>query len=568
MAIRATRPGGAPNPHPRGRDGAGRPPTFGDFSPEGKALAKETFADRTSNPHSTALASAANAQGRVDAWKAKNPAAEELGANAKNEQKRANTMTRVAAITQDKPGSGSMSKSASRIADNYERTAARTVEGRTGHTNDDLGDSSLSAQDYASTVNSRAGKGTVTPHGSAWYGVHSKELSDIADVNQASRAQTIVAAGTMSPQNSPAQEKRAAGQLASATRKNPAVTLSADAPAAAGTKMGMSPGETKHFNDIAPDSVASMPKQRAHLSGPGVSELITDGLAKGGTEVASGTQVSRGERGQADLGSTGKVTSYVHQSLLAGGIDSLGERGADANDWSEFNRRTHESVPGNHSYFEQDTLFGKDWEADPYGRAHVAEGILNPGHRPAESKMEPSISSSQFYPDSAIANTRSPHVEATTAQDTWQMAQQQNLPRGVEGRNVGNQSQRDGSYRALPASKAMGSDPVTVGYGSGAQYMPTPKGDTKLSSAEAQHAIHNEVNNLAASRLTSRAERRGANMGAGLPAVATQAGSWTGYRGDMGKDNDLHNREESITPTNTSRGQSRAKKPPVQGELL
>jgi hypothetical protein len=271
-----------------------------------------------------------------------------------------------------------------------------------------------------------------------------------------------------------------------------------------------------------------------------------DEIAKGGTEVATGVSMIRGDTGQHDLGPTGKVVSYVHQGMLGAGQESLGEPAPTANTQSEYYRRMHESVPTNHPYFEQPTVFGPDWEKDPYGEAHVTQGILNPGHQPDEPHPA-SEAAKQHYPETSSryeTQRQSGEMklhEATTPQDTWMMAQSLALPRSVEGVSVGNEG-------VTPAvlSKTLGSDSLVVKTGAGDRYMPTPVGERKLTGSEAQHAIFNEVNNRGAAEITSRARAAGRNVGAGVPAIGVQSATWTGYRMDLDKDPNLKHREAHI----------------------
>ena len=111
------------------------------------------------------------------------------------------------------------------------------------------------------------------------------------------------------------------------------------------------------------------------------------------------------------------------------------------------------------------------------------------------------------------------------------MAQALTLPRDIEGAKV-----NDALATPTLVAKTMASDPTTVKFGSGDDYIPTPKGSRRASPAEVQHAVFNEVHNRATDIVTQRARDAGRNVGAGVPAVAVQGGSWTGYRQDMGKD--------------------------------
>ena len=545
-------PGSEPPLHPR--ETTGRPPTVADFSPSGKRLAETTFRDIATNPHSQALAAAGNATERLTNWEGENPG-KEHNLYAKGEARRAAQMTAGAELVSDRSRPVTMNVAAKRVADNYARAGARTMSGDIGFTEADLGASSLSPSAIASVKAVKAGKGTVTPMGADWYQGHGRELAKIAEVTGTDTRDLVVGSSSMSPQNEPSQERAAATAIAYGQhgQGDRSLTLSklpkgADkatlkSHAMAMEDLNMGPGETRNFSDFSPDQVAHLARHRDHLSG----NVDLKSIAKGGTEVASGTEAIRGQRGQEEFGETGKVPTYTHQNLLGAGLSSLGEAAPDANDWSEFHRRVHESIPGSHPYFEQDTLFGKEWEADPYGKAHVTTGILNPGHQP-DAPHRPSMAAEQFYPEQSAEYNRQadagdiPLHEGTSAQDTWAMAQSLALPRNVEGAKIG-ESARSPQLLA----KALGSDPTAVKIGGGDVFMPTPKGERKLSPSEAQHAVFNEVNNRAAAEVTGRARAAGRNVGAGVPAVAVQAASWTSYRMDMEKDPDKARRESHIT---------------------
>jgi hypothetical protein len=524
----------------------GRPPTFGDFSPEGKKLAEKKFSDIISNPSSMATAAAASARGRAAG-----------GGDpdyVKKETRRAEQMDTIAELTTDVKRPKTMNTAATRIADNYGRAQERTQRGDVGLTNAPLGFSSSTSTDFSTQAAIAAGKGTAPVVGGPWYFHHGDDITKIARSQDADVKQSVVAGGMMSPQNSPSNEKAATRAMIRGEAQDLPVTLRAEvntegmtAKQAAKTKkahadapaaLGMEHGETKNFTQFTPEQIAKIPSHRDALDTP----VDVMDLAKYGTEGPSGVRAIRGESTQEDLGDTGKVPSYVHQTLLAAGIDSMGEKGADANDIAEFHRRVHESDPNNKPYFEQPTLFGEQWEADPWGRGHVTTGVLNIGKQP-DVAPEASESAKTMYPgshnrhmdymmkDQGVTDPKDVVLpEATTAQDTWQMAQQLALPRSVEGKNA------SGNVRN-PAlvGKMLGSDPLVMNVGGGDQYMPTAKGERKLAPSEAMHAMSNEVNNRAAAIVTERARAAGRNVGAGVPAVAVQAGSWTGYRIDMEK---------------------------------
>jgi hypothetical protein len=448
-----------------------------------------------------------------------------------------------------------MNAAASRIADNYAKTTKRTQRGDVGLTSADLGASSLSPITQASVANAQAGRGTMVPAGSDWYPAHGGELRKVAQSTGLPTPQVVVGSGSMSPQNDPVMERAAAAEISRSVAGERTVSLASPsrdegkkgdeqraAVAGARETFGLKRGESRPFSQFSPEQVSKLPSHRAGLGGT----VNLDEIAKGGTEVATGVSMLRGDTGQESLGPTGKVVSYVHQGMLGAGEESLGEHAPTANDTSEYYRRMHESVPTNHPYHEQPTLFGPEWEADPYGKAHETQGILNPGHQPAEPHPA-SEAAKQHYPEMTSryeTQRQSGEVklhEATTPQDTWMMAQALTLPRKIEGATVG-----DEGVTPAVLSKKLGSDERVVGVGGGDVFMPTPPGTRKLSKSEAQHAIFNEINNRAAGVITDRARAAGRNVGAGVPAIGVQSSTWTGYRMDMGKDTNLKHREKHL----------------------
>lgn len=555
----------AAKPHPR--ETTGRPPTMADFSSEGRARAEAAFTNIASNPHTMAMNAAANATARVAGAKGGD------ADNVASEKRRAEQMTTAASLLTNSPTPVTMDVAAARVADNYARAGQRTLTGNIGVTDAALGPSSLAPSALSSVAHVKEGRGTVIPAGADWYQGHGGELARVAEATGADTRQTVVGSTSMSPQNDPVSERAAATAISYGQhgRGDRSLTM-LNAPRGADDKtrkahvqamedLDMRPGENRDFSDFTPDQVAKLARHRDHLTG----NVDLKGIAKGGTEVATGTEMLRGQKTQADQGPTGKVPTYTHQSLLGAGLASMGEDAPDANDVAEFNRRVHESIPENHAYFEQPTLFGPEWEADPYGKAHVTQGILNTGHQP-DVPHRPSVAAEQFFPEQSARHNAKLDADAklhegTTAQDTWAMAQSLALPRDVEGKEVG-QSARSPSLVA----KLLGSDEHVMNIGSGDKYMPTPKGERKLSKEEALHAMSNEINNRAAGIATDRARAAGRNVGAGVPAVAVQGGSWTSYRMDMDKDPDLKRREAHIAAQTAGRPNAPAGKTPHPGE--
>lgn len=535
----------APTQHPR--EVTGRPPTFSDLSPSGRRKASSRFSEIATNPSSGAAAASENAASRVTNWREKNPGKED-NTYISGQDRRAGQMRNASLMTTDRSRPVTMHAAATRIADNYAIAGQRTQAGDIGLTEEDVGVSSLSSTTAASVRNAQSGRGTSFPAGADWYLSHGAELANVSRATGVDQRAVVIGSSSMSPQNDPVQERQAAAAISYAHAGNREVSMQARdkkatpkeqrAHSQAIEAVGIPAGTSKQFSELTVDQVAKTPKHRAFLAG----EANIGGIAKGGTEVPTGVGMIRGNKTQEDLGPTGKVVSYAHHGALGSGLDSLGEKAPDANDIGEFNRRVHESIPGNAPYHEQPTLFGKAWEADPYGRAHSTTGILNPGHQPEEAP-KPSRAASKWFPESTAEHRANPpeRHEGTSPMDTWMMAQALTLPRKVEGESIST-----GGVTPAVLSKGLASDSDVMKFGSGDEFLPTGTGERKITGAEVQHATFNEINNQAAGIVTDRARAAGRNVGAGVPAIAVQAGSWTGYRMEQDKDPDYSRRQSFI----------------------
>jgi hypothetical protein len=326
------------------------------------------------------------------------------------------------------------------------------------------------------------------PAGVGWYIDSADEIDRAARAYHHDTPTALAASGSMSPQNSPENERAAVTALMKGHHNNPNVT--ARTPEGA-RMMGFRgetavPGAVKAFRELSSEqlrSIGSTPKQK-HIDSPGVS--LTD-LGKGSTGLQTGVGVLRGNIHPSEIGAdTGKVPSYIENHLHA--------HSAAANVRSEYFRRAHELF-SDKPYFEQPTVFGKEWEADPYGKAQSTEGILNP--------------------------------RGNTAEDTWQ-----------QGISLGQRNEA----KALPLGrgsgrlgKALGSNPVVQAM-SAKDVFPTPPRSKSVNAAEIRHAMNNAATIKAAADITKDAVARGRNVGAGMPAIMAQETGWTGYRIEQGKD--------------------------------
>lgn len=365
----------------------------------------------------------------------------------------------------------------------------------------------------------RTGEGpSDRPIGAGWYLKHAKDINNIADAYGHSRERLYAASGAMSPQNSPDNEKAALRAMASAHAANHDVTaktitgarrLGIDVPShiTNDEQFAALPSEqrSKKFRDLTPEQIragVSKGEHRKHID----TKVDVEGLAKGGTGLTRGISIMRGDTDEKDFLASGpnggpKVSSYVGNIRAAGS--------ANANEVSEYYRRIHEAIPGAKPYFEQPTIFGEAWEADPWGKAKSTEGILDP--------------------------------QGNTAEDTWMRAISAGQPKEfsvIPGARAGGEGNRVGKF--VGSSSALQKMPVTGVY-------PTIPGHPDPTSETIIHAMNNEATIRSAAAITRAAKKEGRNMGAGLPSMSVQESAWTEYRIQADKDPDYRKAERNLS---------------------
>jgi hypothetical protein len=460
MARQTTR---AAQIHPR--EAEGRPLQYADLDSVGKQIARQNFAN-IGNVKSNLGAAMATEQ--KAAANEKNSPAHRLGAER--------TLANLAAVADigvtDKPLSIRSAGSRRMIWANKAAKRAE-MEGDIRRTTD--------------PGLTRSG----LPGGVGWYLDHADDIDRAARAYGQHTPTAITASGAMSPQNEPEQEKAAVAAIMRGQMHNPSFVAKTPEGAKA---MGMdNPGDSRAFRDMTGKQVkdASRTSMREHIETPA---MLHD-LAKGSTELPRGVDVMRGDVSRSEIGAgTGKVPSYltnIHDAYAA-----------DANTRGEYFRRAHEAFSSK-PYFEQPTVFGPEWEADPYGKASSTEGILNP--------------------------------TGNTAEDTWMQAMslgQKNEDRSLPtGKGSGRLAKVLGSHAVIQSMSVQG----TVN-GKHETAMPTPVGSKKVTGDELRHAMNNAATIDAASRMSDEARARGRNVGAGIPAMMVQETAWTEYRIDQGKD--------------------------------
>lgn len=331
-----------------------------------------------------------------------------------------------------------------------------------------------------------------------WYFDHADRLNLIADSSGFDRERVYAASGAMSPQNDPENEKRAIEALAIAERSNHPVTattihgaklLGIELPNHIKTDDDLKSLDTAHrtrnFRDIDSSTI-----NRALRTGSNREHFDTkvdiEGLAVGGTGLQRGVDVFRGNLGVDEFLAEGpaggpKVASYV-DSIRRAGRASLAEK-------SEYHRRMQNAVEGADPYFEQETLFGPQWEKDPWRLASSTEGTLNP--------------------------------KGPTAEDTWMTAISAQQPK---------------EFETIPTGRGAGRVGKFVGSDSNLQKVsvtgihPTPVEHPNLTSEAVVHAMNNAATHRGSEILTERARSAGRDVGAGVPAMGVQESSWSEYR--------------------------------------
>jgi len=445
--------------HPRVSEG--RPLQLTDLDRTGKKLATDSFSKIGSELNSRIDAGIVKAQNAVDS-----PGSSDT--YRRTSQNDLNTLREVKSMgVTDRPltVSSAANRRVKAVKEGVQR-ASTTGDIRRGTTLPEVGAT-------------RSG----LPASVGWYIDHSDDIDRSARAYDFHTPTAIDSSAGMSPQNGPDNEKAAVTALMQGHRNNHPVTARTDVGAKAIGVPGV--GHSKQFADLSPDEIRGIGKQSMteHVS----SSTSLTALGKGGTELQTGVKVLRGEVKGHELGAdTAKVPSYRE--------DIQNAHAADANVRGEYFRRAHEAFTDK-PYFEQPTVFGEEWEKDPYGKAQSTEGILNPG--------------------------------GNTAEDTWMQAislGQRNEKKPID---TGKGSGRLG--------KALGSNDVVQAVSARDVY-PTPVGSKNVTGDEVRHAVNNAATIKAAKTLSKQAEARGRNVGAGVPAMMVQETGWTEYRIDQGKD--------------------------------
>ena len=330
--------------------------------------------------------------------------------------------------------------------------------------------------------------------GAGWYTRHASDLHHIAKGTGFDTSRIIDASSAMSPQNDPENEKAAIAALATAHSADHAVTATTlhGASILGVNDVGMS----KRFSELSSEQVVAISGTKAQKDVSSQANLYD--MSKGGSNLIEGVKVLRGEREGSSVGAgTSKVPTY-RASIHAAHNATPAEK-------SEYHRRIQEGV-GQMPYHESPTLFGAEWEANPWGEAHSTQGILNP--------------------------------TAPTPQDTWMQAI--NLVQPHEDVPFG----QKGTGRV---GKTLGSDPTimrmpregTVETPEGPRrerIFPTPAGTGTVTPAELLHAMGDEATIRAGEMLTRRAEKAGRSVGAGYPSLGVQETAWTAHRVQLDKD--------------------------------
>lgn len=344
----------------------------------------------------------------------------------------------------------------------------------------------------------RSGRGpSDLAAGARWYPGHVGDIHGIAQIEKAEPTQEdrdryYASSGSMSPLNSPQMEKTSLRAIAAAHRENSTVTPTTKRGAEAA---GAAIGKSVNIRDMTPERIGKISSAPMHAHLDTTADL--GGIGSGGTNVPRGVGIFRGDVAPEDYAPRGPAGA----PKLYGYIESMRRAGrANANEVSEFYRRVHEGTPGSAPYFQQPTVFGPQWEKDPYGKADSTEGILDP--------------------------------KGPTAEDSWMQTISLGQPHEMEALETGKGSARVG--------KTLGSDTHGLSNIPAGGVFPSssPRTDYPVTPEAVLHALNQEATHRAAEIVTDRARADGRNMGAGLPSQAIQPVSWDEYRIQADKDDD------------------------------
>jgi hypothetical protein len=224
--------------------------------------------------------------------------------------------------------------------------------------------------------------------GSGWYFKHHGDLAAAASEHGYDTNKAITASATMSPQNSPENEKAAVTGLMK-THTSGKVFVSPEVHAHL-THQGISVDDrhkdaTVAVRDLHPDAVAALsdPKIRSAITG---DNFDAKEIARGGSRqaISKATSVLRGdipEHEALNPTSAPKVSSYR---------DSIRDAVPDTDVHNEYMARA-----AHIGDLERGDAMKGQQMLDLYGKRHSTEGLLDPKHATAEDTWMNSISTGQ-----------------------------------------------------------------------------------------------------------------------------------------------------------------------------
>jgi hypothetical protein len=226
----------------------------------------------------------------------------------------------------------------------------------------------------------------LTASGGAWYFSHRGDINKIADTHGVEQSVAVVAAGVMSPNNSPENEKDAAAAYIRAHVENPEVAL----PRGSARSLGVAAG-THRFNDLPASAAARLSNSRVRGGVSGLSGETLTSMGNSGTDTNAETALTVLRTGASledsvDPHSSPKVHSYVRNTLNAR---------PGSPEHNEYLRRLDALMHPVRGQLSMDTFGLKD----------STEGILSPTSVTAEDTWQKAISSGQPYRSSGGGRT-------------------------------------------------------------------------------------------------------------------------------------------------------------------
>lgn len=318
-----------------------------------------------------------------------------------------------------------------------------------------------------------SGEGRQYPRGYGWYFEHHGAIAGAAQQHGFDTQRAIAASGTMSPQNSPENERAALTELMKIHASNPTVNVTSQGAKFLGLKRGTSQVNAHDLNDEQIGKLGAA-KYRQHIQVNGGVDQVQ--LSRGGAhgQIAKASGVLRGQAaGEAvpalhDIANP-RTSAKIHSYLtnISGSVPGSG---------------VHDEYMARY----QDRRNPTQGRLDLHGLKNSTAGVLNP--------------------------------KGPTAEDTWMNS----FSTGQSVKATGRAS----------LAKTIGSMKDMLGVGRRASIngkQVSVDADPSTSNEALRHAYNNHATHLAAQHLSKSMETK-------MPAVAAQEVPWVEGRIQAGKD--------------------------------